>query len=361
MADGLCTLALSWPAAHAVLESVHVGALIGELPKTDLHRHAEASARLDRVLARRQGRAGYDWPSRRAEVLLTTPPGLVRLDRLAEGLALPTETLERDPENMIARIADALEDAAADRAVMVEVRFGRATVLYPQFMAAFRAAEQRVRQRSPWLHAEALITLYPHEDGEELIGACLAAAREGLAGVDLIPLPYENEADCGPLREWATRAADGGLGVTVHAGEFTSANLVCALSVPGVTRIGHALHAASDPRLLERLARGGVTVECCLTSNVVLGAVASYQDHPIRRLLDHGVRVTLSTDNPVRIGTTIAQEYAVAAALGFSSAELLQFTRRGVEASFTSEDRRTALLRDLSTGSVDPHAGSSVL
>lgn len=134
-------------------------ALIEALPKVDLHRHAEASARLDRFLARRHGRASYDWASRRAEVRSETPPGLVRLDRIAAGLALPTEMLERDPENMVARIADALEDAAADGAVMVEVRFGRATILYPEFMGAFRAAEDRVRKRYPWLNAEALITL----------------------------------------------------------------------------------------------------------------------------------------------------------------------------------------------------------
>jgi adenosine deaminase len=333
--------------AQAVLGGFPVDALIHELPKTDLHRHAEASARLDRVLARRQGRAGYDWARRRAEVLSATPPGLVRLDRLAEGLALPTETLERDPENMVARIADALEEAAADRAVLVEIRFGRATVLYPEFMGIFRVAEERVRQRHPWLHAEALITLYPHEDSEELLGACLAAAREGLAGIDLIPLPYENEASDGPLREWASRAADGGLGVTVHAGEFSSANLASALGVHGVTRIGHALHAASDPRLLDRVAQSGVTIECCLTSNVVLGAVGSYEEHPIRRFVDSGIRVTLSSDNPVRLGTTIAHEYAVAATLGFSPAELLHFTRCGIEASFTSADRRAALLSDL--------------
>lgn len=84
-----------------------------------------------------------------------------------------------------------------------------------------------------------------------------------------------------------------------------------------------------------------------MTRIVVLGAVRSYEAHPIRRLVDHGVRVTLSTDNPVRLGTTIAQEYEAAAALGFSPTELLQFTRCGLEASFTSADRRAALLGSL--------------
>ena len=164
-------------------------------------------------------------------------------------------------------------------------------------MGAFRAAEDRVRTRYPWLNAEALITLYPHEDSAVLLDACLVATREGLAGIDLIPLPYNDEAACGPLRECAARAVDGGLGVTVHAGEFSWASLDCALRIPGVTRIGHAVQIVTDPRLLERLARTGMTVECSLTSNVVLGAVRSYEEHPIRRLVDHGISVTLSTDN----------------------------------------------------------------
>ncbi len=124
------------------------------------------------------------------------------------------------------------------------------------------------------------------------------------------------------------------------------------------TRIGHAVQIVTDPRLLERLARTGMTVECSLTSNVVLGAVRSYEEHPIRRLVDHGISVTLSTDNPVRLGTTIAQEYEVAAALGFSAAELLQFTLCGVEASFTSADRRAALLSSLlDPGCLSPPPG----
>jgi adenosine deaminase len=107
------------------------------------------------------------------------------------------------------------------------------------------------------------------------------------------------------------------------------------------------VYAAHDPRLLEQVAQSGVTVECCLTCNVLLGAVPSYEAHPIRRFVACGIPVTLNTDDPVRVCTTIGREYAVAAALGFSPADLLTFTRAAVDASFTSVERRAALLHEL--------------
>jgi adenosine deaminase len=162
--------------------------------------------------------------------------------------------------------------------------------------------------------------------------------------------PYETEADPGlwaVAYRWAARAADAGLGITVHAGEFSPANLAAALRVPGLKRVGHGVYAASEPHLLEQLVNSGATAECCLTCNVILGAVPSYEEHPIRKFVEAGVPVTLNTDLPVHVATTIGREYAIAAALGFSPAELLGFTRNAIAASFTSEERRSSLLEDL--------------
>lgn len=145
---------------------------------------------------------------------------------------------------------------------------------------------------------------------------------------------------------WAERAA-AGLGITVHVGEFSPANLAAALRLPGLGRLGHAVHAAHDPRLLDRLAGTGATVECSLSSNVVLGAVPSYEEHPIRRFVAHGIPVTLNTDLPLHVGTTIGREYAIAAGLGFSPAELLGFTRNAIRASFAPAARRAGLLREV--------------
>ncbi len=326
---------------------------IALLPKADLHLHQERAARLDRITARRQGLPPYDWRRWARRVLGEVPPGVGRLDAIYEPDAgLPFDRMPADPEGFRARVIDALEEGAAGGAVLLEVRFGNDE----DFVGVFREAERRVQERYPRLRAEAISYVCLSRDPERLLRAesrleaSLRAAREGLAGIDFSTDPYGTEADpaiWSTLYRWAERAADAGLGITVHVGEFSTANLAAALRVPGLRRLGHAVYAAQDPVLLDQLASSGVTVELCLTSNVILGAVPSYEAHPIRRFVERGIPVTLNTDLPVHVCTTIEQEYAVAAALGFSSAELLRFTRSAVQASFTSDERRGALLDEL--------------
>ncbi len=137
------------------------------------------------------------------------------------------------------------------------------------------------------------------------------------------------------------------MGVTAHAGEFSTANIAAALRVPHLSRIGHAVYAARDARLLDLLAHSGVTVECSLSCSVVLGAVPSYEEHPIRQFVERGIPVALCADVPVQIATTIGREYALADALGFSPADLVGFTANAIRASFTPPERKTALLAAL--------------
>ena len=104
---------------------------------------------------------------------------------------------------------------------------------------------------------------------------------------------------------WAERAASVGLGVTVHVGEFATTSVAAALCTPGLRRVGHGTHVADDPHLLDDLARSGVTLECSLTCNVVLGSAPAYEAHPLRQFVQHGIPVTLATDLPMHVCTTI--------------------------------------------------------
>jgi adenosine deaminase len=322
---------------------------LARLPKADLHVHQEQSPRLDRVLARQHGRSTYDWRGWAERLMAQNDPGMARLQHI--GVVLP-DTLEADAEDatFVARVADLLEEAAADGAVLVEVRFGNATMLRPRFRELFRQAERLVQARYPQLRAEAIGTLLLWLDPERLeriVAGCLRLAAEGLRGIDLLYQPYETEADWTIAYRIAERAAAAGLGITAHAGEISTANIAAALGTPGLTRIGHATHAAADPRLLEILARSGATVECSLTCNIVLGAAPSYEEHPIKTFLEYGIPVALCTDDPVQICTTIGREYAIAHALGLAPAELIACTRSAVQAAFTTPARRQALLEEL--------------
>jgi adenosine deaminase len=332
---------------------------VAALPKADLHLHQEVFPRLERIVARQEGREPYAWRVWARQVMGTVRAGPGRLEAIyrPDHTLRVDRSLDSDPEVFITRVADILAEAAADGAIYVEVRFGadRLTAL-PDFMALFREAEQRVQVRHPRLCAEAIGYLEVWEDAErrraeeEKLNACVAAARYGLGGIDLLVRPYDATDDpelWGTAYRWAERAASAGLGLTVHVGEFATTSVAAALRTPGLQRIGHGTHVADDPHLVDDLARSGVTVECSLTCNVVLGSAPAYEDHPIRHFVQHGIPVTLATDLPMHVCTTIGREYAIASQLGFSPDDLLRFTRNAVAASFTTSTRRAALLAEL--------------
>ena len=108
--------------------------------------------------------------------------------------------------------------------------------------------------------------------------------------------------------------------------------------------VGHAVHAGRRTDLLERVAEAGVTVECCLTSNVLLGAVGSLDVHPLGDFLAAGVPVAMGSDNPVRMSTEIDREYELAESLGFDRPDLVNLSRNGIAAAFTTSARKSQLL-----------------
>src|SRR5262249_45135406 len=209
----------------------------------------------------------------------------------------------------------------------------------PDCMTLFHAAERQVQAQYPRLRAAA--TPFVHLEWEaakveRMVQTCLEWAGQKLIyGVDVFNQPYETEADWSAAYRIAERLAGAGLGITVHVAEVAPVNVASVLRMPGITRLGHATHAGYHPHLLDMVARSGVTVECALTCNVVLGAAPSYEDHPIRRFVQHGIPVTLATDLPMRVCTSIGREYAIASTLGFSADKLLTFTRNTVAAAFT--------------------------
>lgn len=133
----------------------------------------------------------FDWRGWARRVWGEAPAGMPRLEAIdAPGatLDLGRESLDR-PDGIVERLADTLE-AAADGAVLVEVRFGpNVTVSPPEMMALFRVAEERVRERYPRVRAEAiayaLVTDDPRqqEDAKRRVEQCLEAVGEGLAAL----------------------------------------------------------------------------------------------------------------------------------------------------------------------------------
>ncbi len=144
-----------------------------------------------------------------------------------------------------------------------------------------------------------------------------------------------------------TRAA--GLRSVPHAGETTGPQTIWdALLDLGAERIGHGIAATQDPALLDHLVSTGIALEVCPTSNVATGAVPSLAAHPIRQLVEAGVTVSVNSDDPPMFGTTLSQEYGLAAELlGLDERGVAELARAAVRMSFAGDDLKWKLLTEL--------------
>lgn len=126
-----------------------------------------------------------------------------------------------------------------------------------------------------------------------------------------------------------------GLRLTAHAGETAGPESVWKALEIGAERIGHGIRAADDPALLKHLRDHRIPLEVCISSNVATGAVSSLEEHPIRKLYDAGVMITINTDDPAIFGTTLAREFEIARErFGFSETELAGIAENAWSARF---------------------------
>lgn len=141
-------------------------------------------------------------------------------------------------------------------------------------------------------------------------------------------------------------AREAGLGITVHAGEFSGwESVAAALDHFRPARIGHGVRAIENPDLVKRIADEGVVLEICPVSNIELKVFSSFADHPFPALRAAGCKVTLNSDDPPHFNTSLKREYDVASAyFGLSETDLAGITRTALEAAFVDRNTRKELL-----------------
>ena len=301
-----------------------------ELPKAELHLHLEGSVEpetlreLDPETPLEELRSLYSYAD--FDAFLRTFGAVGKRLRTPEDYALVTRRL--------------LERLAAQNVRYAEIIVAAGVVLWkgqdfaPIFDAIHAAAAGSPVQVRWILDAVRQFGVEPAMQVVEL-----AAARRDRG---VVAFGIGGSEDRGPA-EWFTEvfaaARCAGLRLTAHAGEGTSPQSVWAALELGAERIGHGISAVDDPVLLRHLRDRGIPLEVCITSNLITGVVKRIEEHPVRKLFDAGVPITLATDDPAMFRCTLVGEYEVAArAFAFTQTELRGLAKNGFRFAFAAHN-----------------------
>jgi adenosine deaminase len=157
----------------------------------------------------------------------------------------------------------------------------------------------------------------------------------------------EHEYPPGPFESIYNEARSMGFRTNAHAGEASGTQSVWgAINQLRVDRIGHGTLVYEDPELLDYIAENKIPLELCPMSNVRTGAVKSIMEHPIRKYYEHGLIISVNTDDPKMFNTSLADEYRLLVQnCGFSKQEICKIILLGIKSSWLLEEKKNSLVQ----------------
>ena len=312
------------------------------IPLIDLHRHLDGSVRLETVieLADQQGieLPAHDVESLKPYVVVEGRAASL-MDFIGRFRYLTAVLHDLDACRRVAY--ENVEDARDEGIDYIELRFspwfmGETHGLDPAGVVEAIADGIKAAERDTGVRAQMIGIMsrtYDTETCHRELDALLAH-RDHLVAIDLAGDEMKFPAEL--FSDHFRRAREAGLQVTVHAGEVTGPESVwAAIRDLGATRIGHGIHSLEDPELVEYLAEHRIGLEIAITSNIHIGVVADYADHPVGAILERGLLANLNTDDPAISGIDLRHEFEVAApAAGLSTSLTRQAQVNALERAF---------------------------
>jgi adenosine deaminase len=313
-----------------------------DIPKTEIHCHLEGAIRTQTII---DVAMEYDlqlpaYNVRELDKHVKVYDQMQSLEAVLAAFAIFQNSIT-SPE-VVERIAwELFEDAARQNIKLFEVRFSPDWAFHGHNLDwdACLDGLLRARERAEQAFDIAIgyIVITSRSMGPE---SCVKTVdwairhKEHLPAIDLA----DSERNF-PLREFlrpVRKAKDAGLRVTIHTGEDTPASFVKeAIELASPDRIGHGIHAIEDMQVVELLKERDVTLEVNPWSNYLTNSVATIEEHPLKKLFDLGVKVTINSDDPEVLETNLNNEYRIAhEILGMSLEDIATCNRYACEASF---------------------------
>lgn len=337
----------------------HLRRMMQALPKIELHRHLEGSIRLSTLVEVAQ-EYGIEMPEYDIELLrpfVQMMPTEVHNSQhfLAKFMTIRQFFLS---ERVIRRMTrEVVMDAALDNVKYFELRFtprALSNILNCPYedVLDWVCSETVATSAEYGMQSRLIISVNRHESyaiAERTLDAVLAYQSPYIVGFDLAGNESDYAAE--PFQPLFERAKNEGLGVTIHAGEWGSAdNIRSAVSALMADRIGHGVRAIEDLALCDWLIERGIVLEVCPTSNVHSGAVVHWSQHPLNQLYRYGVMTTINTDDPLVSDITLTDELVRAVEfMSFSVEDLKRHMMNAAQAAFLPAEERIELVSQIET------------
>ena len=315
--------------------------LIAELPKAELHLHIEGTLEPEMMLEL-AARNGISLPYQDIKAVRQA----YQFSNLQSFLDIYYQgaAVLRTEDDFADLMAGYLERAIADGVTRAEVFFDPQThtdrgVAFGTVIGGLSRAKRDYADR---IDADLILCFLRHLP-EDSAFATLSTAEPFLDQIIAVGLDSSEVGH--PPEDFArvfarTRAM--GLRAVAHAGEEGPPAYVWgALDALGAERIDHGVRALEDPDLVRRLVEEQVPLTVCPQSNLKLKVVSDLGGHPLKRMLDLGLNVSINSDDPAYFGAYLGDNYRHAAtALGLEAEEITRLASNSIESSFAPRAAR---------------------
>ncbi len=321
------------------------------LPKIDLHRHLDCSMRWSTLLEI-ANTLKLDFPKDprlQSQHFLVTEP-MVNLEAVLNKFLIAQKVLAS--EEILERLAfEACEDAFNDGVRIMEMRYAPTFIsdghpglsfekIHQAFVKGLARAEAKmpiatglicILQRILPLDKVDRVTKFAIENKSSFLALDLADNEEGFEPKHFAPY-FE-----------AGRKA--GLRTTIHSGEAPNPNagqwIKDSIEILGAERIGHGIQCINYPEIIKMLVEKNIALEVCPYSNYLTQAFSTYENHPLKKLFDLKIPVTLNSDDPGMFASTLTDDYYLASQYqNFNLAEFSQCNSTAYRFSFISEEKK---------------------
>lgn len=311
------------------------------LKKVELHLHLDGAVSME-LAQKITGKS--------IEVLKKEMIAKDKCENLSEYLTkfdLPIELMQIK-ENLYQISADLVDRLAKENIVYIELRF--APMFHTKKGLTYEEIVESVLKglkSNPKIKTNLILCMMrglPKENNLKTIEVAEKYLNKGVCAIDLA-----GAEDKYPLKDYVELieiVKEKQIPYIIHAGENGDAKEVELAINLGAKRIGHGIHSIEDEKVLNLIKEKNILLEICPTSNVQTNSVDTYQNHPIKKIYDLNIPISINTDNSTVSDITLTEEYIkLSNYFNFTINDYKEMNKNAIKHSFLTKEEQEELLK----------------